>query len=319
MRKIGGDLSKDHATRVADYLLTQGIDSVVEVVADGHCELWARQEDQLVEAKQHLRGFLAEPDSERFRVNREAETLRRTREKENREKLRLQQKFQPRATSIAAGSNRATFAIIALCVVASLATNFGNERPRSMQGDVRQPSLQWRIYNAMTLLPVTAMNSDETSGPMDAVKKGQVWRLITPIFLHGDPMHLVFNALFLFSFGRIVETICGPKFLIGLFLIGGIVGVVAQAYGPMSLGGNPHVIGASGGALALFSFLWLRPNFEPSIPFRIPPFTLFLVMGFVVLSMLPMAPIRNVANLAHLGGLAWGAAVATGWLDFLRR
>ena len=33
MRKIGGDLSKDHATRVADYLLTQGIDSVVEVVA----------------------------------------------------------------------------------------------------------------------------------------------------------------------------------------------------------------------------------------------------------------------------------------------
>jgi GlpG protein len=319
MRKIGGDLSKDHATRVSDYLLTQGIDSVVEVVADGRCELWARQEDQLVEAKQHLQGFLAEPDSERFRVNREAETLRRKREKENREKLRLQQKFQPRATSITTGSNRATFAIIALCAVASLLTNFGNERPRSMQGEARQPSLQSRIFDALTLLPETAMDSDEKPGPLDAVMKGQVWRLITPIFLHGDPMHLVFNALFLFSFGRIVETICGPKFLVGLFLVGGIVGMLAQAYGPISMGGSPRVIGASGGALALFSFLWLRPNFEPSIPFRIPSFTLFFVMGFVILSMLPMAPIGNVANLAHLGGLAWGAAVATGLLDFLRR
>lgn len=320
MRKIGGDLSKDHATRLSDYLLTQGIESVVDEAAGDRFEIWARHEDQLAVAREKLNEFLAEPYAERFRVNRQAEILRRQLEKEKREKLKLQQKFKPRPASAAGGAGRATITIIVLCAIASLLTSFGDIRPGSNLRDWDEMPLQSRVYFTMTLLPLEAyIDGVPEKGPLDAVFRGQVWRLVTPLFLHGSIMHLVFNCLFLFSFGRIVETLFGPLFFVVLFLIGGIVGMLAQAYGPISMGASPNVIGASGGALALFSFLWVRPRFEPSMSFRVTPMNALFVMGFVVLSMLPFAPIANVANLAHLGGLVWGAAAATGFLDFLRR
>lgn len=319
MRKIGGDLSKDHALRFSDFLLTKGIESVVEESAENRFEVWARQEDQLQEARQELQHFLAEPDAERYRVNRQAESLRRQQEKEKRERAKLQRQFKPKSSSPLHASGRATIVIIILCVIASVATDFGSISPRANIESGELP-FQTRLYFTMTLRPLSAyLERAPEAGPLAAVTEGQVWRLITPIFLHGSPMHLVFNCLFLFSFGRIVETLYGPIFLVALFLIGGVVGMLAQVYGPISLGASPNVIGASGGALSLFSFLWLRPNFEPTVPFRIMPMTVIIVMGFVVVSMLPFAPIKNVANLAHLGGLVWGAVAATGIFDFLRR
>lgn len=321
MRKIGGDLSKAHAARFSDYLLTEGIEAVVEESADDRFEVWARHEDQLDVSRERLREFLAEPEAERFlEADRKAESLRRQLEKEKREKLKLQQQFKPKASAVGAGSGRATIAIIILCAIASLGTSFGDIRPGAAERNGGELPLQNRIYFGLTLLPIEGyLEGGPEVGPLDAVFEGQVWRLITPLFLHGDIMHLVFNCLFIFSFGRIVETIYGPFFLVVLFLIGGIAGMLAQVYGPVSMGASPYVIGASGGALSMFSFLWLRPKFEPSMPFRVTPMTVLFVMGFVVLSMLPFAPISNVANLAHLGGLVWGAAAATGILDFLKR
>jgi GlpG protein len=320
MRKIGGDLTKDHALRFADFLLTKGIEAVVEEAGENRFEIWARHEDQLSEARQELQNFLAEPDAEQYRVDRKAETLRRQKEQENRAKLKLQRQFKPQSASPLSGSGRATLVIILLCVIASIATDFAEIGPRVQSLD--DLPLRTQLYSNLRLVPLEAYaeegrNAEAT--PFKAVFQGQIWRLITPIFLHGSPMHLVFNCLFLFSFGRIVETLYGPLFFVVLFILGGVFGILAQIYGPISLGATPNAIGASGGALALFSFLWLRPNFEPSLPFRVSPLNVILVLGFVVVSMLPIAPIPNVANLAHLGGLVWGAVTATGISDFLRR
>lgn len=324
MRKIGGDLSEEHAGRLADYLFTEGILTVVEQSSTGQFELWAKNEDQLDQAKQSLVAFRLAPDDAKFKVDRQAESLRRQKEKENREKLRLQQSFKPKAipglpgAGMAGGiATRATMGIIVLCVVTSFLTSFG-ELPRLMETSAGEPlPITVRIYDSLTLLPMAA---PEDAGPMWAVIKGQVWRLITPIFLHGGMMHLAFNCLFIFFFGRVVETIFGPRLFVALFILGGILGIFAQAYGPEQFGGSPHVIGASGGALALFSFLWLRPMLEPTIPFRIPTLNVALILGMVVISMTSVGSLGgNVANLAHLGGLVMGAIAAAGALDVLRR
>ncbi len=324
MRKIGGDLTEEHAGRFADYLFTEGILTVVEQSTTGQFELWAKNEDQLDQAKQQLAAFRLSPDDAKFKVDRQAEALRRQKEKENREKLRLQQSFKPKAVpgipgAGAAGgmATRATIGIIAICVVTSLLTSFG-ERPRLMEVSADEPlPISMRIYDSLTLLPMAA---PEDAGPMWAVMKGQAWRLITPIFLHGGMLHLAFNCLFVFFFGRVVESIFGPRLFIALFILGGVLGILAQAYGPIQFGGSPHVIGASGGALALFSFLWLRPMLEPTIPFRIPPLNVALILGMVIISMTSVGPLGNdVANLAHLGGLVMGAIAAAGALDVLRR
>ena len=320
MRKIGGDLTKDQAERFADFLLTKGIEAIVEEGNANHFDVWARHEDQLTEARQELQSFLAEPDAERYRVNRQAVALRRQQEQEKRERLKLQRQFKPRSSSPLSGSGRATLVIIALCVIASIATDFAEIGPRVQSLD--DLPFRTQLYSNLRLIPLEAYareGLDAEATPFKAVLQGQVWRLVTPIFLHGSPMHLIFNCLFLFSFGRIIETLYGPVFLVTLFILGGVFGILAQVYGPVSLGATPNAIGASGGALALFSFLWLRPNFEPSLPFRVSTFNVMFVLGFVVLCMLPIAPIPNVANLAHVGGLVWGAVTATGIFDFLRR
>lgn len=317
MRKIGSDLEQAQAERLADYLLTLGIETQVEPASDKQFDLWVRNEDRLEEARAEHAMFRANPLDSKYNVAQHAAALRHQREKESQQRAKLQKKFQPRPGGGVGlvGGSRMTVAIIVVCVIASLVTGFGYlNAARQQRGEL---PVSIKIYNQLTLLPV--INRPEEMGPMGAVAKGQVWRLITPIFLHGSPMHLLFNCLFIYVFGRLIEVFYGPAFLLVLFLLGGIVGVLFQAYGPASWGATPDVIGASGGALGLFSFVWLRPMREPSVPFRVSPFNVIFILGFVLISMLPSAPFPNVANLAHLGGLVLGALVSMGLIDFLRR
>ena len=47
------------------------------------------------------------------------------------------------------------------------------------------------------------------------------YQFVTHLFMHGDFFHLLFNMFALFMFGRVLETIWGPKkFLIYFFVTG---------------------------------------------------------------------------------------------------
>lgn len=321
MRRIGGNLTRQQADRITDYLFTQDIPVAVEATSDGTFELWAKDEDQLQRAREELNEFLADPDAPRYRVNRQASDLRRQQEKEKRQKLKLQRKFQPRGAG--GGSGSLVVPLVVACVLVSLLTNFGNPPSRAQlaRGEGELP-FSFRLYDKLTLVPrlVDPRDADQPGdrGPLSAVARGEVWRLITPLLLHGSIMHLVFNSFMLYQLGRITEMLRGRWFMLALFLVGGIVGMFAQAYGPVSLGGSPHVIGASGGVLALFTYLWLRPMVDPGTPFRMPMTNVVIVIGFVVLCMVP-GFFPGVANLAHLGGIGTGAVAAAGIFDFLHR
>lgn len=320
MRRIGGNLTRQQADRITDYLFTQDIPVAVEPTSDGTFELWAKDEDQLQRAREELNEFLADPDAPRYRVNRQASDLRRQQEKEKRRKLKLQRKFQPRG---AGGSGWLVISLVAACVLVSLLTNFGNPPSHAQLagGDGELP-FSFRLYDKLTLVPtlVDPRDADQPrdSGPLSAIARGEVWRLITPLLLHGGIMHLLFNSLMLYQLGRILEMVRGRWFMLALFLVGGIVGMFAQAYGPDALGGSVRVIGASGGVLALFTYLWLRPMFDPGMPFRMPPTNVAIVFGFVILCMIP-GFFPGIANLAHLGGIGVGAVAAAGAFEFLSR
>lgn len=320
MRRIGGELTRQQAERISDYLFTQNIPVAVEATSEDSYELWAKEEDQLERARDELAEFLKEPDAPRYRVNRQASELRRQQEKEKRQKLKLQRKFQPRHTG---GSGTLVVPLIVACALLSLLTNFGKPPTRAQiaRADGEVP-FSFRLFDKLTLLPVLVQrgdaDADQDRGPLSAVARGQVWRLVTPLLLHGSVWHLLFNGFMLYQLGRITEMLRGRWFMLALFLVGGIVGMFAQAYTPISLGGSVHVIGASGGVLALFTYLWLRPMVEPGLPFRMPPMNAAIIFGFVILCMIP-GFFPNVANLAHLGGIAVGAVAAAGAFEFLHR
>ncbi|MFB6088729.1 MAG: rhomboid family intramembrane serine protease [Candidatus Aenigmatarchaeota archaeon] len=127
--------------------------------------------------------------------------------------------------------------------------------------------------------------------------------LISSIFLHGNPEHLIFNIFALGLFGSILEKIIGSKKLIKIFFITGIIaGMGAAFFYESSLGASGAIFGLIG------TLTVLRPKmmvwaFGAPLPMFLAAFIWITidVIGF-------FAP-TGTANAAHLAGLFAGILV----------
>jgi membrane associated rhomboid family serine protease len=148
---------------------------------------------------------------------------------------------------------------------------------------------------------------------LDGLRHGFVWQLLTFQFLHAGMLHLLFNCLAIFFFGRSVETIVGGGRFLVLYFCSGIVGGLVQMLFALALpqyfGGS--VVGASAGAsglVAAFAVLNWREHFTLLIyfiPATMTGRTLFWVS--VALAMVGiLTPGSGIANAAHLGGILAG-------------
>src|SRR6266516_3399006 len=100
---------------------------------------------------------------------------------------------------------------------------------------------------------------------VEGLRHGYVWQLLTFQFMHSvdNPMHLLFNCLAIYIFGREVEEALGRKSFLTLYFSSGIVGGLCQALAwvllPSQFGGA--VVGASAGAFGLTAaFAMLFPE-----------------------------------------------------------
>jgi len=75
-----------------------------------------------------------------------------------------------------------------------------------------------------------------------AVWSGAVWMLVTSLFLHANPLHLIGNVLFLLIFGTSLEEQVSRKRWLTAYLVSGLAGNIAFLF----LGGNQIGLGASG-------------------------------------------------------------------------
>ena len=62
-----------------------------------------------------------------------------------------------------------------------------------------------------------------------SIRKFEVWRLVTPIFIHYGLMHIVLNMIWLYSFGAPIEDRRGSLFLLLLVLVLAITSNIGQA------------------------------------------------------------------------------------------
>lgn len=82
---------------------------------------------------------------------------------------------------------------------------------------------------------------------------GDLYRFITPMFLHLDLMHLAFNMVALYSVGALLEQVLGKANFIALYFIGGITGnVVSYLAGIYLEDGMAISAGASTSVFGLF-------------------------------------------------------------------
>ncbi|UYG08727.1 rhomboid family intramembrane serine protease [Halomonas sp. M4R1S46] len=166
------------------------------------------------------------------------------------------------------------------------------------------------VIAALTIVPVGVVKGQLAFGSLaETLASGQVWRLLSPAFLHFGWMHLIFNMLWLWFFGRQVEALHGRGRMLTLLLAAGIGGNLAQyATGTVLFGGM------SGVDFALLGYVWLMSRRRPADGFFVPQMLVVFMLGWMVFTMTDVAAVvgfGNVANEAHVGGLVVGLVL--GW------
>jgi rhomboid protease GluP len=139
-----------------------------------------------------------------------------------------------------------------------------------------------------------------------AIAAGQVWRLVTPLFVHGGIVHLLVNMYSLNVLGPLVERLFGGRRMLAVYLLAGVGGSVASlALTPAaSIGASGAIFGLLG-ALAAFLALHRRDlGTAGRLQLR--------QLALVALLNLGLGLTPGIDNAAHLGGLLTGAALAAG-------
>jgi membrane associated rhomboid family serine protease len=153
---------------------------------------------------------------------------------------------------------------------------------------------------------------------------GYVWQFLTFQFMHGGWVHLIFNCLAIFTFGRDVEQALGRKSYVALYLSSGALGGLLQILLSKVLSVITHnaqfeivgVVGASAGVFGLIAaFATLTP--DRPLTFLLIPVTIrakYLLIFEAVFALLGIAMSgrslssegSQIAHAAHLGGMVTG-------------
>lgn len=175
-----------------------------------------------------------------------------------------------------------TLALLAISVLLSLQTDFGQ--------------------NQSALLPFLFANP---ANPADAglsdILNGQLWRLLTPMFLHFSMMHLLFNMMALWDLGRLLERRLGPTAYLGLVLVTALLSNLFQYL----VTSSPLFGGMSGVLYGLFAYIWIRGKYDTGFADDLAQPTVLMMLVWFGLCWTGL--LGPIANWAHTAGLLVGA------------
>jgi GlpG protein len=297
MRQIATLPDSEAARKLTDYLLTLKIETRLEEQPDGWI-VWVCDEDRVAQARQEFDQFIHNPQDARFASA--ARTARDLRLREMEEEEEYQQRltdFRKQMTEPAQHPRTVTAVLLAVAAVVTFSTNFGQTKDGYLQ-----------------LLLI----SSESGSYLTQIVHGEIWRLVTPIFLHFSFIHLLFDCLALAYLAGQIERIQGSPRLIWLVLVLAVLSNVAQFYlGNTSvslplrivLRPDAHFGGLSGVAYGLFGYVWMKSRFEPQLGFEMTSLTVIIMVVWFFACWTGM--MGSIANVAHAVGLVLGLVI--GW------
>jgi rhomboid protease GlpG len=195
-----------------------------------------------------------------------------------------------------------TVALVLISVAVTIATHFGHSESALLQRLTYAP---WEEDEN---------GAPPTRTPLAPLETRQPWRLVTPIFLHFNLMHIFFNMMFLYDVGGRIEMYRGRWRFLLLVVVSAAVSNFAQ-----SLVSGPFFGGMSGVDYALFGYAWMKTRYDPTPGLFLPPETILMGLIWLVVCMTNL--VGNIANTAHFVGLGVGiiAGGAAPWMQWLRR
>lgn len=147
----------------------------------------------------------------------------------------------------------------------------------------------------------------------------QPWSLFTYMFMHAGVLHILFNMLWLYWFGRLFLQFFSAKHLRGLYVLGGIVGGLAYmvAYNLFPYFSDAvyssYLLGASASVLAIVIAVGVRePNYPIQLMFIGTVKLKHVAIFMLLLDLLFMTSGNAGGHIAHLGGALAGWWFAAG-------
>jgi membrane associated rhomboid family serine protease len=139
------------------------------------------------------------------------------------------------------------------------------------------------------------------------------WTIITYMFTHYDFLHILFNMLWLYWFGRIFLQFFTPRQLGGVYILGGIAGAALfmLAYNVFpyfqAMAADSALIGASASVMAIvFAVSFYRKDYEIGLLFIGRIKLIYLALATFVLDFLAITSTNAGGHIAHLGGAFFG-------------
>ena len=141
----------------------------------------------------------------------------------------------------------------------------------------------------------------------------QPWSLLSYMFLHADPLHLLFNMLWLYWFGQLFLSFFSARHFRGLYLLGGICGGLFYM---LALNVFPYftpyiyistLLGASASVLAIVVATAVRePEYRVKFMFIGTVRLKYVALFMVVTDLLFVTSGNGGGHIAHLGGALAG-------------
>lgn len=315
MRMIGtipADGAAD-AERFSDYLVTQRIENMVEESAGGDWAIWVEKDDHLDQAKAELAAYLRSPGDAKYdAAGARAEAIRNEKEKEQERRRTRYVDVRSRWGTASGWAAPVTIALMAFAVAVSIGTQFNimDSRTDALRiasaahedrGDAEEQQSkrpQRRVFRTRD----PGGGEDVLVDPgLGQVARGQVWRLVTPIFLHFSILGLIFNVLFLRDLGAMFETNRGSLKMVGLVLAAAVIPNLVEY---LLIG--PFFGGLGGIIYALLAYVWIKDRYEPHLGLGVSQQTLLILIGWLLLGLV----LDGSGSVRNIAALAVGAAIA---------
>lgn len=175
----------------------------------------------------------------------------------------------------------------------------------------------WQGFYEEALTYITTGSFLPKAPWFEKIGQGELWRFVSPIFLHGDIFHLLFNMAWLYILGRQLELqLKGVRYLLFIIITAAFTNTAQY------LISGPNFIGFSGVICAMLSFIWLRQKAAPWEGYQIQKstfnFMMIFIFGMVALQSLAFLLEATtghtiptaIANGAHVAGLILGVILS---------
>tara|TARA_R110001632_G_scaffold80454_2_gene179892 strand:- start:8455 stop:9303 length:849 start_codon:yes stop_codon:yes gene_type:complete len=137
------------------------------------------------------------------------------------------------------------------------------------------------------------------------------WTLISYGFLHSGFLHILFNCIVFYYFGRLFLEYFTPKLVLSFYILGtlfgGIAYLLSYSYFPLFEGKIQTMVGASAGITAIvIGITTYIPNYQ--LKFRFIGYVKMwhLAGVFILVDLVSLAGGNGGGHIAHLGGALFG-------------